>query len=105
MRLPDIHEQFNQILQRKSKSDILNHLFAYACRKGSAIALWRHPGTDKVVLVMEIGEGSTLLKPDLEELEAGFLFAPFQTKENTPAILIRNHVVFIVKRQRDNCVL
>ena len=67
-----------------SEKELLSFLFSHASDGQQPVALWRPPGTGLTQLI--ISEKYVLLDREefLEELEGGFLFAPYQKSEGRP---------------------
>ena len=67
---------------RYSEQELLGFLLATAAQNNQPVALWQLPGTTLTQLI--ISEQSIQLHRDefLEELDAGFIFAPFEKSAN-----------------------
>lgn len=72
-------------------SDLSNHpadvtlksLFAAAIESHRAIALWQLPDNSYQQVVIDLASSPLKVKPDLENLATGFLFAPFKDLEQS----------------------
>lgn len=66
----------------KTETDYFNTLIAYAVRHHYAVALWRLPMGTKKHLILSRHHAYLTYTLALEDLSAGFIFAPFETKED-----------------------
>ncbi|MGI9544658.1 MAG: hypothetical protein ACR2MX_15455, partial [Cyclobacteriaceae bacterium] len=61
----------------------LKALFASAVASSRSIALWQLPNDGHQQVVIDLANNPSKVKPDLENLGTGFLFAPFSNQEQS----------------------
>ncbi len=70
-------------LQEVAVKEALKRIYQTASNLNFPIAIWRLPLSSDISLIVDLSGKSKKVKPELEELNTGFIVAPFHTEEET----------------------
>jgi len=83
-------EKFQKIAFSKIKQNAaIQTLLDFSYDNNLAAAAWRLPGETEKHLIVDLSGEFKRVKTDLEELDEGFIFAPFDNPQNQQSIFVR----------------
>ncbi len=92
-------KEISKTLANLSNLESFQRFFAVAVRNRFSVALWRLPHQENKHLLIDTSRKQHNVTADLEELQSGFIFSPFMSKEGKSGQFIKNDIYFGTKEK------